>query len=62
LLKNAPDDLDWQAFPADIRARYGFPRGLVNATAFDAASTAPALRAMRSSSFGEAAAAAGTLA
>jgi hypothetical protein len=26
LLKHAPDDFDWQAIPADIRARYDFPR------------------------------------
>lgn len=25
LLKHAPDDFDWQAIPADIRARYDFP-------------------------------------
>ncbi len=62
LLKHALDDFDQQAIPADIGARYDFPR--------DARRTRPRsmprarpLRygAMRSSSFGEAAAAAGTL-
>ena len=57
LLKHAPDDFDCQAIPADIRARYDFPR--------DARRTRPrsmpragaaALPAMRSSSFEEAAA------
>ena len=48
LLKHAPDDFDWQAIPPT--------------SAFDAASTAAASRAMRSSRFREAAAAAGTLA
>jgi hypothetical protein len=62
LLKHALDDFDWQAFPADIRARCDSLRDARRTRPVRCRDQAAALRAMRSSSFGEATAAAGTLA